>query len=315
MSLLDSRTVPRYSSLERMANPMTIKIFSPTTSGHSIIGIQSPSTRALTVGFIKKTKKSETFVPCRLNFGTARQQDSFKATVETLGLPQIQKILRKYKPEHISTVTILRETFACNLPIALTKAGIKGHYGDCFIGASHVKTATSITTNYSYENSEGLYTKGLWIMADSIAEGRNLKATLTSLLSKYHPKEIILICPFANRLGVDKVSEIIKSYGVPVTFVVWGALFGLEPTMHYDEPWGLPDCEPLDKRDQDTFISMYSKTLCVGGDFGNDFFCPSLAIQLYEDQLKKQHITPKIPTVKKILSIYKRSELVVHSDL
>jgi hypothetical protein len=294
-----------------MATPLTVKVFAPTTSGHTIIGIQSPSTRALTVGFIRKTGKKETFIPCRLNFGTERQKDSFNATVESLSLPQIQKILKKYKPEHVSTVTILRETFACNLPIALTKAGFPNHYGDCFIGANHVKTKTSITTSYTYENTEGLYTKGLWLMADSIAEGRNLKATLTSLLSKYHPKEIILICPFANRLGVDNVSAIIKSFGVPVTFVVWGALFGLEPTMHYDEPWGLPECEPLDVRDRDMFVSIYGKTLCVGGDFGNDFFCPSLAMDLYRNQLKNQHITPKIPSMKEILNVYRKEELVI----
>jgi hypothetical protein len=295
-----------------MAIPMTVRVFSPTTSGHTIIGIQSPSTRALTVGFFQKTGKTIDFIPCRLNFGSERQADCFTATVESLLLPHIQKILKKYKPEHISTVTILRETFACNLPIALSKAGIPMHYGDCFIGANHIKTGTSITTSYTYENVEGLYTEGLWVMADSIAEGRNLKATLTSLLSKYHPKEIILICPFANRLGVNNVSAIIKSFGIPVTFVVWGALFGLEPTMHYDEPWGLPDCEPLDNRDRDTFVSIYGKTLCVGGDFGNDFFCPSLAMDLYNNQLKKQHIIPKIPSVKKILSIYRKNEFVVH---
>lgn len=138
-----------------------------------------------------------------------------------------------------------------------------------------------------------------------------MKATLTSLLSKYKPKEIILICPFANRLGVNNVSAVIKSFGVPVTFVVWGALFGLEPTMHYDEPWGLPDCEPLDNRDRDTFVSIYGKDLCVGGDFGNDFFCPSLAFKLYKEQLKKHRISPKIPTAKEILAVYRKEELVI----
>lgn len=290
-----------------MDSKIKIVSFPPTTSGFPIIGFQSPETRALTVGMIKKN----TFVPCRVILGGVRQQLTYTATIQTLQMDVIQKIIALFKPNDISTITLLRETIACNLPLALYDAGITDHYGDCYIGANHVKTKDSITTNYSYENVEGLNPDGLWILADSIAEGRNLIATLTSLLTKFTPKHIILICPIANRLGINKVADVLKKFNVDATFVVWGALFGLEPTMHYDEPWGLSDCEPIDPRDQQTFIGMYAKTLCVGGDFGNDFFCPPLAMKLYETQLKEQNIKPNIPSVDAILKTYSKDELVI----
>jgi hypothetical protein len=283
-----------------------VKIFPSSVSGYPILGIQSPDTRALTVGYISRNN----FIPCRLNLGGTRQIHTFASTVQTLRLPEIQKILLHFKPIDISTITILRETLACNLPLALYKANILSHYGDCYIGANHIKTKNSITTNYAYENVEGLNPNGLWILGDSIAEGRNLIATLTSLLSKFIPKHIIIICPIANRLGINKVAEILAKFSVPATFVVWGALFGLEPTMHYDEPWGLPDCEPIDARDQKMFVDMYASTLCVGGDFGNDYYCPPLAIKLYKKQLKEQKITPKIPTLKDLLKVYEREEFI-----
>jgi hypothetical protein len=289
-----------------------IREFKPTITGYPIIGLQSPQTRAINVGYIEKTATSEKFIPGRLNFGGFRIQNTYDATVQSLKLPQIKKILAKFKPEEISTITLLRETLACNLPLALSEAGIPTHYGDCYIGANHIKSKDSIKTNYAYENVEGLNPNGLWILADSIAEGRNLIATLTSLLSKYQPKYIILIVPIGNRLGINLVAEVLKKFNIPGIFIVWGALFGLEPTMHYDEPWGLPECEPIDPRDQKTFVDMYSSTLCMGGDFGNDFYCPPLALELYNNQLKQFKITPKIPSTTEILKIYKPKELVIH---
>jgi hypothetical protein len=107
------------------------------------------------------------------------------------------------------------------------------------------------------------------------------------------------------------VSALVAKKRIPATFLVWGALFGLNPENKYDEPWGLPDCEPIDARDQKTFVEMYSKDLCVGGDFGNDYYCPPLAIKLYEEQLKQLNIKPNIPTAKKILSIYNKEEIVI----
>jgi hypothetical protein len=294
-----------------MAGLTTVKRFEPTLHGFPIIGFQSPQTRALTVGYLQTSNNGIKFVPCRLNFGGTRQQITYEATIQSLKLPDIRTILKSCKPGEISTITLLRETLACNLPLALHEAGIPDHYGDCYIGANHIKTKTTITTNYAYENVEGLNPNGLWILADSIAEGRNLIATLDSLLSKFKPQKIILICPIANRLGINKVSAVLAKYKIDAVFVVWGALFGLEPTMHYDEPWGLPDCEPIDERDQKTFIDIYSFDLCVGGDFGNDYFCPPLALKLYEDQLKLHKITPKIPSAAEILKVYKKDEIVI----
>lgn len=285
--------------------------FPPTTSGHPIVGFQSPQTRALTVGYLKKTDGKTLFVPCREHLGALREDDTFAATVQSLQLPPIQKILRSYDPSTISTITLLRETVACRLSSALFYAGIPTHYGDCFIGANHIKTKTSITTSYAYENTEGLCEDGCWVIADSIAAGRNLLATLQSLLGKYHPKELLFIVPIGNRWGINEVSRLVKKYGVKATFVVWGALFGLNPENRYDEPWGLPDCEPIDGRDQKTFISMYGKHLCVGGDFGNDYYCPALAKKLYAQQLIDLHITPRIPSAKEIKAIYTSKEIVI----
>ncbi len=285
-------------------------VFAPSTSGYPIIGFQSKETRALTVGYIHKRGKKETFIPCREHFGALREEDAFSATVQSLSLSPIQKMLHAHDPYTISTITILRETVACRLSSALFYAGIPAHYGDCFIGANHVKSATSITTSYAYENTEGLCTDGCWVIADSIASGKNLIATLRSLLGKYHPKELIFIVPIGNRWGINEVSRVVADYSVPTTFVVWGALFGLNPENHYDEPWGLPDCEPIDKRDQQTFVSMYSPTLCVGGDFGNDYYCVALAKNLYKKQLADLHITPNIPTAKFIRSVYASEEIL-----
>jgi hypothetical protein len=293
-----------------MSTDIPFHQFSPSSFGHPIIGFQSSYTRALTVGYIAKKKTKETFIPCRLNFGATREDDAFQATVQSLQLPPIYDFLKRQDPMTISTVILLRETLSCRLSSALYYAGISTHYGDCFIGANHVKTATSITTSYTYENTEGLCEDGVWIIADSIAAGRNLIATLKSMLGKYHPKELLFIVPIGNRWGINEVSKVVAEHNIPATFVVWGALFGLNPINHYDEPWGLPDCEPIDERDRKTFISMYSSNLCVGGDFGNDFYCPAIAKKLYDKQLADLQITPHVPPVTTILKTYKRQEFV-----
>ena len=158
------------------------KTFAPTEHHHPIIGFQSPQTRAMNVGYIEQKNGKQTFIPGRLNLGQTREEDTFAATVQSLQLPQIQKILTSYKPDEISTITLLRETVACQLSVALSKAGVPRHYGDCFIGANHIKDGHSITTSYAYENVEGLNPDGLWVIADSVAAGRNLIATMDSLL-------------------------------------------------------------------------------------------------------------------------------------
>ncbi|MFH0750177.1 MAG: hypothetical protein V1917_04685 [Candidatus Gottesmanbacteria bacterium] len=284
--------------------------FSPTSSGHPIIGFQSKETRALTVGYIKKNHNKERFISCREHVGALREEDAFTATVQSLQLSPIQELLKRYEPHAISTITLLRETIACRLSSALYYAGIKIHHGDCFIGANHIKTGTSITTSYAYENTEGLCENGLWVIADSIAAGRNLIATLNSMLGKYHPKELVFIVPIGNRWGINEVSRVVAEHDVKATFVVWGALFGLNPENKYDEPWGLPDCEPIDIRDKETFVSIYGKHLCVGGDFGNDYYCPALAKKLYEKQLEELQIIPNIPTAEHIRSLYSSEEII-----
>lgn len=287
------------------------KEFSPTLNEYPIVGIQSPQTRSVNVGYIEKNKNKSTFIPCRLNLGGFREQMVLEATIQSLSLPYISKIISKYDSNKISTITILREALACHLSIALSLAGINNHFGDCFVGANHIKKANSITTSYKYENKEGLNKEGLWIIADSVAAGRNLVATLKSLLSQYQPNELLFIIPTGNRWGINKISQLVAKYKIKSTFLVWGALFGLNPVNRYDEPWGLHDCEPIDVRDQKTFVDMYGPNLCVGGDFGNDFYCVSSALKLYKDQLKELKIIPKIPKVKDLLKTYNESEFAV----
>ena len=75
-------------------------------------------------------------------------------------------------------------------------------------------------------------------------------------------------------------------------------------------PWGHTDTEPLDTRDQKTFIDIYGSQLCVGGDFGNNYYSPTIAKALYEDQLKEHAITPHIPTSEEIKNIYSSEEIL-----
>jgi hypothetical protein len=290
---------------------LSIKSFTETSSDNPIIGFQSPHTRALNVGYIEKKRASMQFIPCRLNLGQTREEDTACATIQSLNLPQVKKILSFYKPDDISTITLLRETIACHLSRALSKAGITRHHGDCFIGANHIKTAHSIKTSYAYENIEGLNPHGLWVIADSVAAGRNLLSTLNSLLTKFRPKELLFIIPIGNRWGINQLGALIKKKHIKTTFIVWGALFGLNPENKYDEPWGLADCEPIDVRDQQTFIDIYGPNLCVGGDFGNDYYCPPLALKLYKEQLKQLSIVPRIPSVREIMKTYKKEELII----
>jgi len=291
------------------------KEFSPTIDGYPIVGLQSPQTRTLNVGYIEKTKNKSSFIPCRLNLGGFREQMTQEATIQSLSLPYIFKIISKYNSNRISTITILREGLACHLSTALLHAGINSHFGDCFVGVNHVKKPNSITASYKYENKEGLSKEGLWIIADSVAAGRNMVATLRSLLSQCRPNELLFIIPIGNRWGINKISQLVAKYKLKSTFLIWGALFGLNPVNRYDEPWGLPDCEPIDVRDQKTFVDMYGPRLCVGGDFGNDFYCVSFALKLYKDQLKEIKIIPKIPKVKDLLKTYKKSEFIIkHSS-
>lgn len=276
---------------------------------HQIYLFQSPHTRALNVGFLTRKNNQLTFTPGRLNFGGVRQQVTYTATIQSLNLPTIKKLLKKYKPKEISTITVLRETLACRLGDALYETGIRTHFGDAFVGAVHVKGKTEITTDYLYENTEGLIPNGLWIVADSICMGRNLAATLRSLLHKYAPREILFIATIASRRGINALSTIVAEKRIPATFVVWGALFGVDEKTLYNMPWGHKDTEPVDTRDQDFFISMYGPNLCVGGDFGNNYYSPPLAMKLYQEQLKVHKITPHFPQLSDISKTYKRGEL------
>lgn len=288
-----------------------VRILPPSRFRQPIILFQSPFSRSINVGFLQNHGSKFRFVPGRLNFGSPREADTIQATRQTLTLPSVRQIQKRYKPETISTITVLREALACRLGNALAEVGIRNHYGDAFIGAWHIKGKGEIKTAYLYENIEGLTPNGLWIIADSICVGRNLVATLKSLLNKFQPQEILFISPTASRLGINNVGKLTAKKHIPTTFVAWGALFGVDEKTLYDMPWGHPDTEPLDKRDQDLVVSMYGKELCMGGDFGNNYYCPPLALKLYEEQLKEHRITPKIPSAEKILSIYKRSELVI----
>lgn len=273
----------------------------------SIILMQTAYSRAINVGFIKGKK----FIPCRLNLGISRQNHTFNATIESLKLPKVQKMLNNYKPQTISTITILRETLACQIGLALNSIGIDKFFGESFIGATHVKQKDGITTQYKYENTEGLYKKGLWIIAESICVGRNLGKTLEELLVKNKPKEILFICPIASQMGIGNIRTIVAKYQIPVTFIVWGGLFGVDKKTLYDMPWGHQDTKAFDEKDKKTFLSIYGSKLCVGGDFGNNYYCPALARKLYEQQLKELKITPKIPSIDRILSIYSEDDLVI----
>ncbi|KKP58573.1 MAG: hypothetical protein UR52_C0018G0008 [Candidatus Gottesmanbacteria bacterium GW2011_GWA1_34_13] len=292
-----------------MKSHITIKTFSPTKFSAPIIGFQSKHTRGINLGFIKKNRSDEKFIPARLNFGVTREKMTYQATLESLNLPQVKKILSKYSPNKISTVTVLRETLGCRIGEALDSVGIKNHYGDAFIGATHIKDKGPIRTAYLYENIEGLVNNGLWVIAESFCTGRNLFATLNSLLAKLNPKEILFIAPIASRRAIEYIDKVLHKHKVDATYITWGALFGVDDKTLYDMPWGHKDTEVIDERDRDVFIKMYDKTLCMGGDFGNNYFCPSLALTLYKKQLKEQNITPKIPTAKQIRKIYSKDEL------
>ena len=205
----------------------------------------------------------------------------------------------------------MREALSCDLSKALYYSGIVGHYGDSYIGATHNKKGSSIFTEYLYENVEGLRKDGLWIVADTICVGRNLEKTLESLLSKNKPDELIIISPYASREGINYIDDIIVKFHVPVTYFAWGALFGVDEKTRYDMPWGHQLTEALDKRDKETFISMYCKELCVGGDFGNNYYSPHLSLELYAEQLKKCNIKANIPSIDAILKKYKKEEFVI----
>lgn len=277
----------------------------------SVILLQTPSSRAINLGFLQKTKSKLNFVPGRLNLGQTRIYHTFLATVESLKLPRVKKILRQYSEDKISTITLLREGLACRLGTALSEVGIKTYFGDVFIGVSHTKVNGDIRAVYFYENIEGLCKKGLWIIAESICMGRNLEKTLVSLLNKNQPQEILFICPIASKIGIKKIAKILIQKGITATFVVWGALFGVSEQNWYDMPWGHKDTQAQDPRDQKTFVNMYSDKLCVAGDFGNNYYAPFVAQAVYKKQLKENRISPKIPTSKEVLKIYNKTELLI----
>jgi len=285
------------------------KLLAPANRTQSILVFQSPYSRALNIGFIQKKGKKEIFVPGRLNFGTTRMEHTMHAMTQTLETPFMKKIIKKYKPSQISTVTVIREALAYHLPLALAQSGVKNYYGDAFVGATHNKKNKTITTDYAYENLEGLTPNGLWIIADSICMGRNLHATMTSLLQKFHPKEIVYLCPIASRRGIAYIGALSKKKRIPTSFVAWGALFGVGENL-YDMPWGHPDTIALDKRDQELFIRMYADKLCVGGDFGNCYFSPTVANNFYDAQLQEHHITPHVPKVNDVRKIYTSEEIL-----
>lgn len=294
-----------------MQEAIVVKQFPAAKSGHQIMVIQSGSTRAINVGFIRKDRQREAFIPGRLNFGSQRAGDTYQATLQSLKIPQVKKILEKYKTAQISTVTVLRETLACRAFDALSEVGFGGHFGDAFIGATHIKGKGPIKTAYLYENIEGLVPDGLWIVADSFCMGRNLYATMQSLLKKFKPAEVIFLAPVASRRAIEYVDQVLTKKQIPTTYIAWGALFGVDEVTKYDMPWGHPDTEVLDERDKRIFLKMYSKDICVGGDFGNNYYSPMVALQLYQDELKEHRVTPNIPTAAQIRSIYKLGEILI----
>ena len=291
-----------------MASLVVSRLFAPTNKGHQIIVLQSPESRALNVGSILVAKNKKIFTPGRLTLAHTREHLTYTTTVQSLQQPQVKKILARAKS--ISTITILRETLACRLGSALFEVGISRHYGDAFIGATHIKGDGDIKTAYLYENTEGLTPDGLWILADSICMGRNTSRAFSSLLAKFHPREILVLGPIASRRGINIISDVIATHAIPTTFVAWGALFGVDEKSLYDMPWGHKDTEPLYDRDQQFFLDMYGPKLCVGGDFGNDYYSPELAIDLYKTQLRDHSITPHIPSVSEALKVYTKKELV-----
>lgn len=286
------------------------KLVSPTTQGFPILLFQSPSSRAINLGYIQKGTQ-QTFIPGRLNFGATRIQDTHNAATESLQTPFAQEIIKRYKPKEISTLVIMREAIACNLPIALQKAGVEEHFGDAFIGATHIKGKGAIHTDYRYENTEGLTKNGLWLAADSVCMGRSFIPTFNSLFSKdLIPKEILFILPIGSRIGIEQFTPILNEHSVKASFISWGALYGVGENL-YDMPWGHKDTETLDERDKETFVNMYSDKLCVGGDFGNYYFAPYLAREFYDQQIKELGITPKIPSAQDILKTYSREEIII----
>lgn len=291
----------------KVMQSLQIKHLSPTSYDQQIILMQSPHSRAINVGYIQ----DQTFIPGRLNYGVQRMLDTHEATIQSLQIPEVQEILKKYDPKDISTLVIMREAIACNLPVALLRAGVKNHFGDAFIGSTHIKDRGNITTDYKYENTEGLVRDGLWVAADSICMGRSFIPTFTSLFSKgIMPKEILLLAPICSRRGVETFAGLLAKHNIKVTFLAWGALFGVGENL-YDMPWGHPDTEVLDPRDQEVFATIYGDKLCVGGDFGNDYFSPTLAQELYDQQIQELGITPKIPSVEEIKKIYKKDEILI----
>lgn len=298
------------------AHPLSIMLemhraFRPSAHGHPIFILQSSSSRAINVGFLIKKRGGIQFVPGRLNFGATRETDTFTATIQSLSLPEIQKILKRHTPQTISTITVLRETLSCRLGAALAAVGIASHYGDAFIGASHIKDNGPIRTAYLYENIEGLTDNGLWVIADSICVGRNLIATMQSLLKKFTPKEILFICPIASRMGIDGVGAVIAKKQISTTFVAWGGLFGVDEQTLYDMPWGHTRTEPLDPRDQRLMVSVYGSRLCMGGDFGNNYYCPPLAKKLYKEQLAALDIKPNIPSLTSLLKTFSKRDFAI----
>lgn len=280
--------------------------FPSSKHNQPIYVFQSKETRALTVGYISKN----TFIPCRLHLGVPRELDTYTATITSLRLQPIQAILHKYPPEKISTITVLRETISCRLGAALYEGGIHNHFGDAFIGATHIKGDGEIRTAYLYENTEGLSPDGLWIIGESFCIGRNLMKTMESLLSQFTPKEILFVAPLASRRAINTVGQVTAGKNIPTTFVAWGGLFGVDEKTLYDMPWGHPDTEPFDTRDKEVFLQMYGPKLCVGGDFGNNYYSPYLSKQLYEAQLKEHVVTPRIPTVEAIKKMYTEGEVL-----
>lgn len=287
------------------------KEFPKSHDGHTIIVMQSPYSRALNVGYVQTSATDKKFVPGRLNLGAARELDTYQATIESCNMPEIQTILNKYQPDHISTITLLRETLSCRIGSALYEAGIRMHYGDAFIGTTHIKGEGEIKTAYLYENIEGLRAGGLWILADSICMGRNTGATLDQLFGKIKPDELIVLAPIASRVGIDEIGAKIAKHGIHATFIAWGGLFGVDEKTRYDMPWGHKNTEALDKRDQDLMIKTYGTNICMGGDFGNDYYCPTLALSLYYEQLKEHKVTPQIPMADEIMSLYHEDEIIV----
>jgi len=108
---------------------------------------------------------------------------------------------------------------------------MKNYFGDAYV-AQRTKGSGTITTQYGYENTEGLTPDGLWIIEIVFCWGRNLEAPCIRFWKILLQRMYFCLSIASLRAYKKLLGKITAEKNIPTTFFTWGALYGVGENLY-----------------------------------------------------------------------------------